>query len=200
MTTAASAPIRTAPLALWRVAEAFLRALHVLFGAPEDVAGEGWLARAAHRRLASWLRCGEAMLRRLIMIEAAAQAPANAPARQRARRRTRKAMAFTADQPQAWRVSLRVFSAPGGARAARASGARVPLRSAWPLAERYEALLRAFNDPAPYARRLARRLDAAPHRLAAALRAPEEARHRVDAFDALTRRAEDVWRRRFSSA
>jgi hypothetical protein len=36
--------------------------------------------------------------------------------------------------------------------------------SAWPLAERYEALIRVFNDPAPYAKRLVARLNAAPHR------------------------------------
>ncbi len=33
---------------------------------------------------------------------------------------------------------------------------------AWPLAHRSEALLRVFNDPIPYARRLARRLAARP--------------------------------------
>ena len=36
--------------------------------------------------------------------------------------------------------------------------------SAWPLAERAEAMLRAFNAPHIYARRLARRLHASPHR------------------------------------
>ncbi len=33
-----------------------------------------------------------------------------------------------------------------------------PLRSAWPLALRFETLLRAYNEPIPFARRLARRL------------------------------------------
>ncbi len=37
-------------------------------------------------------------------------------------------------------------------------------RSAWPLAERYEAIVRAFNEPALYAQRLARRLYAQPWR------------------------------------
>jgi hypothetical protein len=32
------------------------------------------------------------------------------------------------------------------------------LRDAWALALRYEALIRAYNNPAPYARRLAHRL------------------------------------------
>jgi hypothetical protein len=76
----------------------------------------------------------------------------------------------------------------------------VTFRSAWPLAERYEALIRVFNDPAPYARRLARHLHATPHRLAGALKAPPEARHRVERFEALTGAAENAWRTHFSSA
>jgi hypothetical protein len=42
---------RTAPLALWRIAEAFLHVLYSLFGAPEDVAREHTLTRAAHTNL-----------------------------------------------------------------------------------------------------------------------------------------------------
>jgi hypothetical protein len=53
--------------------------------------------------------------------------------------------------------------------------------SAWPLAERFEALLRVHNDPAPYAKRLARRLlDATPERIASITREPSELRHRID--------------------
>jgi hypothetical protein len=47
--------------------------------------------------------------------------------------------------------------------------------SAWPLAERAEALLRVFNDPLPFARRLARKLYARPHQARALLRYPREA-------------------------
>jgi hypothetical protein len=65
---------------------------------------------------------------------------------------------------------------------------------------RYEALLRVFNDPTAYARRLARRLHATPHRLREMLRAPPEATHRVDRFDELGERARSVWRAHFSSA
>jgi hypothetical protein len=43
---AASKPIRNTPIALWRVAEAFLHTLHNLFGAPEDVAFRHTLTRA----------------------------------------------------------------------------------------------------------------------------------------------------------
>ncbi len=56
--------------------------------------------------------------------------------------------------------------------------------SVWPLAERYEALLRVFNDPAGYAKRLAKRLYArAVACLRALFREPREARHRIDLCD-----------------
>jgi len=51
------APVRLAPLALWRVAQALLHTLYALFGAPEDVAFRGTLTREARGLLASWLRC-----------------------------------------------------------------------------------------------------------------------------------------------
>jgi hypothetical protein len=73
-------------------------------------------------------------------------------------------------------------------------------RSAWPLAERYEALLRVVADPAPYARRAAARLHATPHRLAEALRTPPDAANRVDRFDEFRECAERSWRLHFSSA
>ena len=208
-----SAPIRTAPLALWRVAEAFLRTLHMLYGAPENVAARHTLTAKAHAQMASWLRSAEAMLRRLLLIEAAACAkPTARPLLAPARKRVRRLMSFTAEHPEKWRVSLRVLSAPacGGGQRRRLSyderwardylGTPATFRSAWPLAERYEALIRVFNDPAPYARRLSRRLHATPHRVHEALRAPREARDRVDRFAELGERARAHWRRRFSSA
>ncbi|MBC7769310.1 MAG: hypothetical protein H7124_11035 [Phycisphaerales bacterium] len=218
MSTTEPAPARTAPLALWRVAETLLRTLHMLFGAPEDVAAQHTFTAKAHATLASWLRCAEAMLRRLLLIEAAAlpKPGAHTPPRP-ARPRERKLMSFEADQPETWRVSFRCFTsspARGGrisaqsamtmgagdrcASPAGAGGRR--FCSAWPLAERYEALLRVFNDPTAYARRLARRLHAAPQLLAQALRAPPEAAHRVDLFDESGERAESAWALHFSSA
>ena len=101
----------------------------------------------------------------------------------------RRVVEHDPENPNAWRVSFRVFmpqtfsspacggsgeqSEPMGATQAHAiapsvgfadtspvnRGGKAPgFRSAWPLAERFEALLRVFNDPAPYARRLASRL------------------------------------------
>lgn len=204
----ASEPTRTAPIALWRVAQAFLNILYNLFGAPEDVARQHTLVRKQHALIASWLRCAEAMLRRLLLIEASAHpTPSAPPARRRARPRLRKLMHFSPDAPEAWRVSFRVFMdrrcprrhAPVLA-GEGAGGPSNRFRDAWPLAERYEAILRVFNDPTAYARRLARQLHAAPQRVSEALRAPPEAHHRIDEFEALTHAAQARWRRHFSSA
>jgi hypothetical protein len=75
----APAPTRHAPIALWRVAQAFLNTLYALFGAPEDVAAEHTLTAKAHRHMAQWLRCAEALLRRLLAIEASASIPHISP-------------------------------------------------------------------------------------------------------------------------
>lgn len=244
---------RTAPPALWRIAGVFLRTLHMLFGDPTAVAERHTLTGKAHAQMASWLRCAEAMLRRLILIEASAIAKPNTrPLLKPRRSRTRKLMMFTPEDPQKWRTSFRLFldrrhprrpaPAPAGEtltvrggprpfiirverppphraqrhdtrtgrkrpapilrqdRAWRMDEEKLRFRSAWPLAERYEALLRVFNDPAPYARRAAARLHATPHRLAEALRAPPDAAERVENFDEFRECAERSWRLHFSSA
>lgn len=207
---------RTAPIALWRVAEAFLQTLHMLFGAPEDVARQAALFGKAHGQLASWIRCAEAMLRALLLMEAAAlPKPGARPPVRRARQRVRRAVAFWPDKPEDWAVSFRVLHlehtrpprpAPSLAGAPRKrlsaderwaienlSGPQT-VRDAWPLALRYEALIRVFNEPAPFAARLARRLHAAPHRRREVLRAPPEAAHRVERFEELRENADAAWR------
>lgn len=246
-----SAPIRTAPLALWRVARAFLVTLHMLFGDPAAVATQHTLTGKAHAQMASWLRCAEAMLRRLILIEASAYPKPNTrPLLTPRRARTKKLYVFLPEKPEDWRVSFRCF-APGPRkprakppakpkqtdaprpfiyredhkpRAQRPSrrtrrvqaAARSPMlrqdrvwkmhaprlrfHSAWPLAQRFEALIRVFNDPTAHARRLAARLHATPHRLLEVLRAAPEARNRVDGFELAGRFALHRWRRRESSA
>jgi len=192
-------PVRHAPIALWRAAEAFMRSLFTLFGNPEDIAVAHTYTREPYRLTLSWLRCAEAMLRRLLLIEAAAcPKPAMRPPPRPARPRTRRLMHFAPDAPHDWRVSFRCFDtptlrqaqrdeedAPAGADSVGLSLSKAACRvrkrfySAWPLAERYEALIRVFNDPAPYARRLARRLNALAHRVRELFRAPPEATHRV---------------------
>jgi hypothetical protein len=199
----------TAPLPLWRVAAAFMHLLHALFGAPEDVAARHTLRFEAHKLMTSWLRAGEAMMRRLLLIEAAAYAKPNTrPLLRTPRKRARKLMSFTADTPEKWRVSFRCLAQRGATgpvsvslslskpkrpgrlsredRWCAESFKPVQLRSAWPLAERYEVLLRVFNDPLPYARRLARQLHATPHRAYELLRAHFEGEQRIDRFEELT--------------
>jgi hypothetical protein len=187
-------PARAAPLDLWRAAAAFLHMLQALFGDPRAVAARNTLTIGTYKMIAAWLRAGEAMMRRLLLIEAAAL-PKPEPRLQRpgSRQRVRKLMRFEAEHPELWRVSFRCFAdaprraAPTARRARQSQNTQTQkLRSAWPLAERYEALLRVFNDPSACARRLARRLHAAPQRTAALLRTPPEAEARIERFAELT--------------
>ncbi|MBY0563041.1 MAG: hypothetical protein K2P58_02545 [Hyphomonadaceae bacterium] len=185
-----------------------MRILYSLFDNPEDVAAQHTLTLKPYQLMASWLRVGEALLRRLLLIEASAYPKPNPPPLLRKpRRRVRKELSFWPDKPEAWRVSFRCFSAVtlrhaqrdalGGSAnfnsislslsTARRRGSR--FRSAWPLAERYEALVRVFNNPAAYARRLAARLHATPHRVAEVLKTPPEAEHRVENYAELTETA-----------
>ena len=104
---------RIAPAALWAVAESFLHLLYNLFGPPERIAFQHTLTKAPYPLLLSWLRAGEALMRRLLIIEAAALPKPNTPPRLwPTRTRARKVVGFDDDKPEAWRVSLRCFSSP----------------------------------------------------------------------------------------
>lgn len=191
---------RTAPRALWLVAQSFLNTLYALFGDPAAIAFQHTLTQEPYRLLLSWVRCGEAMMRRLLLIEAASYPKPNTPPRLWPKRtRVRRLVGFDDDKPETWRVSLRCFGSgpPASSRQKkRRQDAGAPKRfySAWPLAERYEALIRVFNNPAPHAKRLAARLHALTHRVGEVLRAPPEAEHRIERFEALTRSAQARWR------
>lgn len=188
-------PRRAAPLALWRVAQAFLITLHVVFGAPEDVAAQCTLTRKAYAQMLSWLRAGEALVRKLLLIEAAALAtpapapPAASPVPRASgprpshgrEERTRCEAPFDPSQPTQWRVSFRCVAGRAARqeaqreRVARPRCAAKRFIDAEPIARRFEALLRAYNDPAPYAARLARQLHAQPHRVQSILAHPPDA-------------------------
>jgi hypothetical protein len=106
----ASAPATqtTAPPALWRIARAFLCVLHDLFGGPSDIARAHSLTHAAYTILLSWIRVGEAMMRRRIAIEAAAfPKPNTRPLLRASRKRARRMMEFWPEKPDEWRVSFR---------------------------------------------------------------------------------------------
>ena len=99
-----------ASLALWRIAEAFLRTLHGLFGDPARVAFQHTFIAKNHALMASWLRCAEALMRRLLLIEASAYPKPNTrPLLAKPRKRVRRLVAFYAERPEDWRVNFRVF-------------------------------------------------------------------------------------------
>jgi hypothetical protein len=193
-----SSPVTHAPRSLWEAAHALIVTIFNLFGAPEAIAAQSVFTAKQRDLLLGWLRAGEAMVRHLLLIEAS-HLPRMPPLAKRAPRpRVRKLMAFEDDQPETWRVSFRCFVSsdrrlPAGAsrKRARNSAYQTPCRqeaggpklySAWPLAERAEAMLRAFNNPEPYAKRLARRLHAAPARAAQLTRHPPNLQHLIDHF------------------
>lgn len=192
---------RFAPLPLWRAAGAFLETLFNLFGAPGRLAARHTILGPEHKPILNWLRCAEALMRRLLFIEASHYPKPNIrPLLHTKRARKRRTMEFWPDKPEQWRVSFRVFTSADRrlaagklARPERLSAAHTPCRleaggpqtfhSAWPLAERFEALLRVHNNPAPYVRRLSRRLHARPHLAAVIVRAPSELQHRIAPAD-----------------
>ena len=62
-----SSETRHAPLALWRIAQAFINTLYNLFGAPEDLAARHTLMKKERDLVLDWLRAGEALMRRLVV-------------------------------------------------------------------------------------------------------------------------------------
>lgn len=88
---------------------AFLTLLFNMFGGPERVAALGIVSRKEHGLMLSWIKAGEAMLRRLLLIEAhALQLAPAAPHAPRTRKpRVTHPHAFAAEAPEMWRVSFR---------------------------------------------------------------------------------------------
>lgn len=185
----APTPTTYAPPLLWAAARALIATIFALFGDPAHIAWQHTHRKSERTLLLKWLRAGEALMRHLLLIEASHIARPNTRPLLRARRtRTRRLMTFAADKPEEWRVSFRCLSGIGSRcsvigrpnrsptpdnrtpildrrdRWHQARWERPKLYAAWPLAERAEAMLRAFNNPEAYARRLARHLHATPHR------------------------------------
>jgi hypothetical protein len=226
---------RNAPIDLWRRMREFLCECFGLFGEPQELADRHTLLFKDYKLIVPWLRAAEALIRRLLLIEASLLEPNSSPAsggsgsRQLVRRSSKSeggsretkgevqdqaqsgANALDPTNPESWRVSFRaIASSPasggsgsrqlvrrsskseGGSRETKgevdqraqscaspsdrfattspaSGGGKDPhaalvrklspkFRSAIPLALRFEAVLRVYNNPLPFARRLAARL------------------------------------------
>jgi hypothetical protein len=62
-------PTRTAPHALWLIAQTFLNTLFALFGPPEVITFQHTHSSQQHALMLPWLRAGEALMRRLLLTE-----------------------------------------------------------------------------------------------------------------------------------
>jgi hypothetical protein len=99
---------------LWCCLAEYLRYGFALFGKPSELAQRVWLSRTEHKLICDFLRPLEELLRRLVFIAALHLSPL-APARvKETKRRERATMqaafgaGFDPDNPETWRVSIRL--------------------------------------------------------------------------------------------
>lgn len=270
-----SATFTTAPRDLWAIARDVVCDILNIFGDPQDIARQLGLAAKARAQMLAWLRAGEAVLRHLLLIEAAALIPTLPPLPLRGDTHAcpdasqSHSVALDAcvsprkprsdEAPETWRIAFRAipprascttrrvayaytrapadpcaddFKDPqttaeiraakaawlaemnahsvcspacGGAVAPRATegesdactqscaapsvgcaatspacGGGNLLYPSYPLARRVEALLRAYNTPAPHARRLAFRLRRTANLARRLLRIPRDIDRALD--------------------
>jgi hypothetical protein len=164
-------PETSTPASLWAALRHYLETAFALFGGPECIAALGFLSPRLRRDMLSWLRPLEQALRALIYAEALAapQPPAPASKPREHVKRTRRWIESDPDRPEEWRVRFALL-APAPRASSGAARGKSALISAWPVAERFESLIRAFNNPAPLVRRMARLIARAASRVAKQLR------------------------------
>ena len=172
----------TTPAYYWAVLREYLSFTFSLFGDPVSIAKKLWLHKSEHKLCNDWLRVLEGLLRRLIFLDARDYKLEPTPERKRTPLRLMPAGAgasFDSDDSSTWRVSFKLDAAPPqpprpkrGARcAAPNTQAKLPnARWSTPLALRFEALIRGFNNPAPLVRRCARLLQRNAERVRALIK------------------------------
>jgi hypothetical protein len=171
---------RSAPITLWRTAAYLLDTIDNVFGTPAEIAARACMARNLHAHLVAWLIAAEIFLRRLLFLEAKALGDITAPpARASAPSKSATRKTLEANNPEDWRVSFRLLVAERRhpRRPTQSSPTETSALNAHPtrpLARRYEALLRVFRNPAPYARRLAQLIARLPQRIAQYFAEPSE--------------------------
>lgn len=152
-------PERT--IVFWNHVRFFIETIWALFGGPETIASLHNLTRRDHTLLSAWLRKAEALVRALLVIEAASLSAAETKVRKhKAVKRDGKTCQFNADEPHLWRVSFKLSdnmrTGSIQPRVGRFDHADARFPNAWPLAERFEALLRVFDAPELYVKRATR--------------------------------------------
>lgn len=194
--------------ALWEAAREVLALMASALGGPALIATMGKLERRTRRNILDWLAPLEVLVRKLLLLEAAL-VPRRAEAKfrkgappQRAAPPRGKCAPPHPEKPPTWRVAFSL-SASAPRKPARNAGPRIrdlnarytppPLKPARPrrdaalkLAMRYEALRRVLDNPAPHARRLARRLERHPPAARRIAGTPAPRRHRGFADDLLS--------------
>ena len=148
----------------WQHVRYLIETIWALFGGPETIAALHTLSRTDHKLLAAWLRKAEALVRRLLLAEAADVEIAENKHKPRKAARAKQIRSFNANEPHLWRVAFRLNE--GDTYPFAGQKVRVPNRAirearfadARPLAERFEALLRVFDAPERYVERAARLL------------------------------------------
>ncbi|MBI1250510.1 MAG: hypothetical protein GC189_03455 [Alphaproteobacteria bacterium] len=157
--------------------------LFSIFGSPAELLEKAWVSVDTHAHCSGWLRGLEALVRRLIFVEAAnyltdqPHAPRSQPRVARAAAPPDTAPSDTPRDPLlGGRFCAAVRShASRRARARTRAAQRVQsaVRDAAPLARRLEAIRRVLNDPSRLARRWARRLAANAQQMQRLLRIPK---------------------------
>jgi hypothetical protein len=160
-----------------------LRTFAALFGEPASLWAEQVVPRRQGLLIRAWLRALETIARALLLTAAAAlpeSALASRPAAVRATRARANTAPAENDPPtdegpssETWAgVAFRVLPCAAVARAKPETRPPARFLRAAPLAFRFEALIRVAEAPGRYARRLARRLRAAPDLARHVLRPP----------------------------
>jgi hypothetical protein len=153
-------------LDLWRTLRDYIVCAFHILGSPLALAELGWVRKERYDAQRNWLFRCEELFRRLLYVDAL-----NAPAiGTRVRRQSdcrlptahcRPPTAFDTESPGTWRVSFQLTSSATAPslRQKRKLSPSVDWRTTacvYPLARRFEALVRAFNAPERHVRRMAR--------------------------------------------
>jgi hypothetical protein len=167
---------------LWAVLRHFFGCAQRDIGDPTDIARIALIGPEARKLILDWLAPLEALLRRLLFLNAVAielpNAPHPNPAKLKAPKPNatpaRPKVARDAENPASWPAHFRL-APPSAHRPAPSSPQNAPpknprrgahfgagLYTGWPLALRFEALRRAMENPDALTLRLARLLRARP--------------------------------------